>query len=81
LWTSRSRKIGNQQFLLESLPNKQRKAGYDFISRYLNPEKVPESFDVKVDMITCDGTILYSIDYSKCAVTNYVVYLNENMGW
>ena len=72
---------GNQQFLLESLPNKQQKVGYDFISRYLNPGKTPELFDAKVDLVTGDGTILYSIDYSKCAVTNYVVHLNENMGF
>ena len=70
----------NQQFLLESLPNKHQKSGYDFISRYLNPGKVPELFDAKVDMITGDGTILYSINYSKCGVTNYTVHLNENMG-
>jgi hypothetical protein len=72
--------LGNQQFLLESLPNKQQKAGYDFISKYLNPGKTPEPFDVKVDMITGDGTILYSIDYSTCSVTNYAIHLNENMG-
>lgn len=77
--TQKFNSMGNQQFLLESLPNKQQKAGYDFISRYLNPGKVPEPFDVKVDMVTGDGTILYSIDYSKCAVTNYAVHLNENM--
>jgi len=79
--TQKFNSMGNQQFLLESLPNKHQKTGYDFISRYLNPGKVPESFDVKVDMITGDGTILYSIDYSRCAVTNYTVHLNENMGY
>ena len=79
--TQKFNSMNNQQFLLESLPNKQQKAGYDFISRYLNPGKVPELFDVKVDLITGDGTILYSIDYSKCAVTNYAVHLNENMGF
>ncbi len=79
--TQKFNSMGNQQFLLESLPNKQQKAGYDFISGYLNPGKIPQLFDVKVDMITGDGTILYSIDYSKCAVTNYATHLNENMGF
>ena len=73
--------MGNQQFLLESLPNKLQKTSYDFISRYINAGKVPELFDIQIDMITGDGTILYSIDYSKCKVTNYSVYLNENMGF
>ena len=50
--TQKFNSMGNQQFLLESLPNKHQKVGYDFISRYLNPGKVPEPFDVKVDMIT-----------------------------
>ncbi|MEK0367830.1 MAG: hypothetical protein QQN45_07880, partial [Nitrosopumilus sp.] len=70
----------NQQFLLESLPNIQQKAGYDFISKYINGPKVPELFDVKMDAITGDGTILYSINYKKCGVINYAVYLNDNMG-
>jgi len=70
----------NQQFLLESLPNKQQKTAYDFISRYINAGKIPELFDTKIDLITGDGAILYSIDYSKCRVTNYAVYLNDNMG-
>ena len=72
--------MGNQEFLLESLPSKQQKVAYDFISRYINAGKVPELFDVQVDMITGDGTILYTIDYSKCGVTNYAVHLNDNMG-
>jgi len=71
--------MGNQQFLLESLPNKHQNAGYDFISRYINAGKVPELFDAQIDMITGDGTILQTIDYSKCEVTNYAVHLNENM--
>ena len=71
--------MGNQEFILESMPNKQHKAGYDFISKYINPGKSPELFDVRVDAITGDGTILYSISYSRCEITNYSVFVNENM--
>ena len=73
--------LTNQDFLIESLPNKQQKTGYEFISKYINPGKTPELFDIQVDLITGDGTILYSIDYSKCEIVNYSVFLNENMAY
>lgn len=71
--------IGNQQLLIESLPNKHQKQGYDFISRYLNPGKSPEPFFATIEVITGDGTILASIDYSDCNVANYAVNLKDTM--
>ena len=71
--------LENQDFLAESLPNKFMMGGYDFISRYTNPGKTPEVFDFRVDLITGDGTILYSNAYSNCEATNYATYLNDNI--
>jgi len=71
--------LENQDFLAESLPNKFLMGGYDFISRYTNPGKSPEVFDLRVDLVTGDGTILYSAAYSNCEATNYATYLNDNI--
>jgi len=46
------------EFYLESLPTKDKKGFYDFLSRYINPVKPPERFNVSVDLISGDGTIL-----------------------
>jgi len=52
---------------------------YDFFSRYINPGKIPELFDFRVDFVTGDATILYSNAYSNCKATNYSTFLNNNI--
>jgi len=54
---------------------------YDFIGKYINPGKAPELFDIRVDVVTGDGTILYSGDYTKCEGQTYAIYLNDNVVW
>ena len=73
--------LGNQDFLIESLPNEFSLGGYDLISHYINPGKSPEPFDIRVDLITGDATILYSSSFDKCEATSYAVYLNDNMAF
>ncbi len=65
------------QFSLESLPTKDKKGFYDFLSRYINPGKVPEKFKVSVDMVSGDGTILQRWNYAKCEVIDYTMHLQE----
>jgi hypothetical protein len=67
---------GNQfdsspQFFLESLPSYDARGFYEFLSRYVNPVKQPEPFDVSVDLITVDNSILQRWNYADCEVTNY----------
>ena len=69
------------QFYGESLPNKFASGQYEFVERYINGGKTPELFDVRVDTVTGDGTILYSSDYKKCEVQSYATYLNDNVIW
>jgi len=66
------------QFYGESLPNKFHSGQYEFVERYINGGNTPELFDVRVDTVTGDGTILYSADYKKCEVQSYATYLNDN---
>jgi len=67
------------EFYLESLPTKDKKGFYDFLSRYINPGKVPEQFNVSVDLISGDGTILQRWNYVKCDVVDYTLHLEEYM--
>ncbi|NOQ44610.1 MAG: hypothetical protein GQ471_02985, partial [Nitrosopumilus sp.] len=66
------------QFTLESLPSKDKESFYDFISRFVNPGKIPDPFDVGIDLVTGDGTILQRIQYFDCKITNFQIYRMEN---
>ena len=65
------------QFLLSSLPNKDMEVYYQWIERYINKGKKPEPFDVTIDMITGDNSILQTWAYKKCKIKNYVTYFED----
>ena len=73
--------FGYPKFMGESLPNKFATDSYRTVERYINPGKVPEPFDIRVDVVTGDATILYSGDYDDCIGLRYSTYLNDNMAW
>jgi len=64
-------------FLLESLPNKDRINAYKFLSKYINPGKAPEPFDVEIDTITGDGTTLHTLKYTNCEAVDFAWYLQD----
>jgi len=64
-------------FLIESLPEKNKASFYEFISRYVNPGKDPEPFDVSLDMITGNGDILYTLEYTNCDAIDFMWYLQQ----
>jgi hypothetical protein len=64
-------------FILESLPQKEKAPFYEFISRYINPGKIPEPFDVNIDTINGDGTILHRLHYSNCDSVDFWWYLQQ----
>ncbi|HEU04267.1 MAG TPA: hypothetical protein ENH95_04015 [Nitrosopumilus sp.] len=66
------------QFFLESLPSYDKKEFYEFLSRYVNPVKKPELFNVSIDLITGDNTILQRWNYVDCEVTNYQMRLDDS---
>ena len=69
----------NPQFFLKDLPSIDKQGYYKFISRYVNPVKTPELFDVSIDLITGDNTILQRWNYVQCEVTNYSMELKTSM--
>ncbi len=71
--------LGNQKFQIESLPNKYSKGGYQLVSKYINPGTTPGLFDVTAELITGDGTKLFSIKYPKCSGTDYSIFLDDSI--
>lgn len=77
---SKYKQTSNTQFWLESLPSQDKKLFYDsIVARYINPGKITEPFDVSVDLVTGDGTILQSWQYDECSVTDYVIYRDDDL--
>lgn len=67
------------RFALESLPTTDKEHYYAFLSRYINPGKAPEPFDVTVDVLVGDGTTLQRLEYKKCQVLEYKTYLEDSL--
>jgi hypothetical protein len=68
----------SRQFTLESLPSKDKESFYDFVIKFVNPGKRPDPFDVGIDFVTGDGTILQRIQYFDCGITSFEVYRMES---
>ncbi len=64
-------------FMIESLPEKNKASFYEFISRYVNPGKSPEPFDVSLDLVTGDDDVLYSVQYVNCGAIDFMWYLQQ----
>ena len=64
-------------FVLESLPSKDKLEFYRLVEKYLSPGKVPELFDVEIDVLTVDNSKLITANYSKCKIAGYTPHTQE----
>ena len=64
-------------FLTESIPSEDRNVKYEFLSRYINPGKTPEPFDVSIDTVLDDNKILHRLYYTNCDAVDFSWYLQE----
>jgi hypothetical protein len=64
-------------FVLESLPSKDKLEFYQLVTKYLSIGKVPELFDVGIDIISGDGSKLVTVNYSKCGITGYTPHTQD----
>ena len=67
------------RFVLESLPSIDKKELYEFFSLYINPGRVPQLFDVSVDLILGDGIILQRWNYVNCDLVEYKLKVEESL--
>lgn len=67
----------NPQFLLESIPSKDKDILYREFSKHINPGPEPDPFNVSIDMVTGDGTIIQRWNYKDCRLTDYNIGLDD----
>ena len=61
------------------MPNKENSWYYELASRYVNAGAKPELFNVTVDVKSGTGDVLQTWKYSKCEISDYVSYYDENL--
>jgi len=66
-------------FFLEGMSGKDKAPVYEIISKYVNPGKRPEPFDVHIDLVTRDGYTLQTWKNIDCVVTDYNIYYDETL--
>ena len=73
------------QFQLVDLPSKDKAQFYQLVSTSIqilgtnnNNDETSPFFDTKIDLITGDGTLLYTLEYDQCQVNAYWVYDDSN---
>jgi len=64
-------------FIVESLPTLEKKSFYEFLSRYVNPGKTPEPFDINIDTMLGNDSILHRLHYTNCDVVDIKWYLQQ----
>ena len=73
-------KFGSKpEFILESLPSKDKQAFYDEVKKWKDESSSLEGFDVMVDIVTDDETILQTRKYLTCKIVGYELMLDENL--
>ena len=64
-------------FLLRSLPSNDKAIIYDLINLYVSAGVKPEMFDVMVDVMAGNGSLIQTWEYRKCSVIDYSTYVND----
>jgi len=67
------------KILLETLPNKDNLPYYNAIEKYFQTgSPLFQTFDIRIDVVTGDDTVLQTWAYRECELENYTVYLQDN---
>ncbi len=67
------------KFQLDSIPSKDKEQFYEFVSQSMkNTNSV--RFDVSIDLLAADGSLIETLNYKKCLVEEYFVYVNDSKG-
>ena len=65
-------------FLLRSLPSLDKASIYGLIDKYVNAGQSPQTFNVSVEVLSGDGSIIQTWDYRKCDVIDYSTFVNDD---
>ncbi len=67
------------EFSLESIPSDDKQPLYQYIAKNLN-RQFPDRFEMDIDLVSADGSIIETLNYNKCVITEYFVYSNDSKG-
>jgi len=65
-------------FYLMGLPSKDKATLYRLVDEFVNPSRPPARYNVDVDILAGDGTIIQSWEYANCDIIDYVTFLDSN---
>ena len=60
------------------LPSKDKVVLYQLVDEFVNPSRPPARYNVNVDILAGDGTIIQSWNYANCDIIDYVTFLESN---
>ncbi len=67
------------EFLLESLPSKDKQSYYEYIAKSLSSVQ-PKLINISIDVFSGDGTLIETLNYKRCVVTSYFIHVNDSKG-
>ena len=67
------------KFQLESIPSKDKVPYYEFISKSMTSGETTR-FDVSMDLLAADGSIIETLNYKSCLVEEYFIHVNDSKG-
>ena len=65
-------------FFLIGVPSLDKHKIYELIDEFVNPQRPPAQYDITVDLLTADGTIIQSWEYRNCGLFEYSTYLETS---
>ena len=74
---------GENNFLLESLPSKDKKPYYELLKKSIEDKRIESSdnrMHVSIDLYSGDGEIIQSLEYRDCKVTEYFIHGVDSKG-
>jgi len=69
----------NVEFLLESLPSKDKKPFYELVEKSLATSN-PPLMNINIDVFSGDGSLIETLNYKRCVVTSYFIHVNDSKG-
>ena len=64
-------------FSLSSTPSKDKVEFYNLVAQTINAGKDPELFDVNVDILAGDDSVILTVNYTKCEITDYLPFTQD----
>ena len=69
---------GKPQFILESLPSKDKEKIYQFAHNWLTQSTSPEPIDIDIEFVSGDGSILQTWEYAECDLLDFQIFPSKN---